>query len=322
MFAPKFGAGPYNPGVPTFDTSDILAGAWAASGGWLVAMALLGIGIALLLWRWWAGVRGPMHGSAWRRVVCDDGTATIEFALVFPVLLVMILALIQTTFAFTGVMFVNYAAFIAARSAIVEVPRDLGDENRNVVAGSGSQKRENIRGAAAFALMPVSGPGTASGLSSDRSVGTAVDNLYAREGLDTPKWSERLADRRLGYALDHTDVVLLALGEPTNEPDAFRSGLFGTAGIDFGYAVSPNAVPEASYRYGPRDPIRVVVRHRFHLSIPFVGRLFSNGTHSVDGTTTPYRVIQADFTLTNEGIWRDPPLESPEEAQGIPRRLP
>lgn len=311
--------------MPLFDTPDILTGVWSGAGGWLAGMMLLGVAIMLLLWRWWAGlarVAQPRRRSVLRRVAGDEGTATIEFALVFPVLLVMILALIQTTFAFTGVLFVNYAAFAAARSAIVEVPRDLranGAEGRNVVAGVESQKRENIRGVAAFAMMPVSGPGS----SATRHVGEAVDELYTAEGLATPRWSDSLVDGRLAYALDHTDVELWALGPPADatDPNAFNRNLAGSPGAEFGYRVAPNAVPGAVYRYGPRDPIQVVVRHRFHLSVPFVGRLFGSGTHQVDGMASPYRVIRSDFALTNEGIWQELP-PSPRDSQSIPRLVP
>ncbi|MEM1445724.1 MAG: TadE family protein [Planctomycetota bacterium] len=297
-----------------FDTPDMFHGVWSGAGGWLAAMALLGLGIALLLWRWWVGVARAVRRPVLRRVTGDEGTATIEFALVFPVLLVMILALIQTTFAFTGVLFVNYAAFAAARTAIVEVPRDLGaPEGVNEVVGVNSQKRENIRSAAAFALMPVSGPGNGAGLGSGDTVGDAVDAIYTAEGLDAPRWSQSLVDRRLAYALEHTDVELRALGEVPPQPDVFFEQSIGIAGTEFGYVVSPNATSGARFRYGPRDPIQVVVRHRFHLSVPFVGRLFGNGTHSVDGAATPYRVIESDFMLTNEGIWRALPDESTVE---------
>ncbi|MEM8784182.1 MAG: TadE family protein [Planctomycetota bacterium] len=300
---------------PSVLASRALVGSGA--GGWLATMALLGVALSLLLWRWWANVRasaivGPTR-PAWRRVAAEEGTATVEFALVFPVLLVMILALIQTTLAFTGQLFVNYAAFVAARAAIVEVPQDLGREGPNVVLGGDSQKLENVRAAAAFALMPVSGPGDRRGPTADRPVGTAVDALYAAESLDTPRWSEGLADRRLAYALDHTDVQLMALGEgpadigTDTNADAFRSGLAGRGGTDFGYEVSPNAADGARYAYGSREPIQVVVRHRFHLSVPFAGRLFSSGTHTVDGMTTPYRLVTSSFALTNEGVWRDLP---------------
>ncbi len=309
---------PHIPG-PGFLAADALG--WVALAGWLT------LGIVLTLWRWWVAVGAAATLRAdppgrWRRLAADDGTATIEFTLVFPILLVMVLALVQTTLAFTGNLFVHYAAFAAARAAIVEVPRDLGAaERRNVVAATNSQKRENIRGVAAFALMPVSGPGrSGGGLPGDRPVGTVIDTLYRAENLATPRWSEAIVDRRLAYALDHTDVELQALaGTGINELDP--TGPIGadavrplSAGNDFSILVSPRGTNDIRYRYGPRDPVRVVVRHRFHLSVPFVGRLFSNGTHTVAGTTAPYRLLTGDFALTNEGVV----TELPEEPR-IPR---
>ena len=65
----------------------------------------------------------------------SQGTATIEFALVMPIMLFLILLLAQTTFVMAGNLFVHYAAFAATRSAIVYIPADYGpEEDPNVPA--------------------------------------------------------------------------------------------------------------------------------------------------------------------------------------------
>jgi hypothetical protein len=49
----------------------------------------------------------------------QSGQAMVEFALVFPVLFLLILLIIQTAFVCVAKQMVNYAAFCAARSAMV-----------------------------------------------------------------------------------------------------------------------------------------------------------------------------------------------------------
>lgn len=212
----------------------------------------------------------------------DHGTATVEFALVFPVLLVMVLTLIQTTLMFTGNLFVHYAAFSAARRAVVEVPRAIADEAINVVNPQDSNKQANVREAAVFAMMPVSGPGTPR----NSSLRGGVESIYRRAGQDPPRWSEELLDRRLAYASANTRVAIARI-----DPDQTGSGVY--------LVVSPRA-EGAAHRFGSRDAVGVIVEHNFFLSVPFVSRLFSDGsTSDPDGH---YADLTGYFMLTNEGV--------------------
>lgn len=213
----------------------------------------------------------------------DAGTATLEFTLVFPVLLVLVLTLIQTTLMFTGNLFVHYAAFSATRAAIVYIPLDVEREPPNELAGQNSSKREAIRRAAVMAMLPVSGPG----VSGRSSLVPAVGALYSANGFSTPRWAERLLDGRFGYADEHTDVVILA--------DNLEESGFGLEPQSPGLGTGDSPL-------GPRDPIAVEVTHKLHLSIPFVSRLFGSGSHDVGGETARYAEISARFILTNEGV--------------------
>ena len=89
----------------------------------------------------------------------NNGTATMEFVLVFPILLFFSLLLAQTTLLAGANAFIHYAAFAATRSAIVQIPTGYApDESPNVIINAdGHTKHDIIRRAAVFALVPVSG---------------------------------------------------------------------------------------------------------------------------------------------------------------------
>jgi hypothetical protein len=63
----------------------------------------------------------------------EDGQAMVEFAIVFPVVFLLFLVIVQTALLMTARQVVHYAAFSAARSAIV------GDEDNEVRAWRAAQ---------------------------------------------------------------------------------------------------------------------------------------------------------------------------------------
>jgi hypothetical protein len=63
----------------------------------------------------------------------EDGQAMVEFAIVFPVVFLLFLVIVQTALLMTARQIVHYAAFNAARSAIV------GDEDNEVRAWRAAQ---------------------------------------------------------------------------------------------------------------------------------------------------------------------------------------
>ena len=296
----------------------------AGAAWWIVALdtptawgcAAVAVGCAVgMAWLfvlvWKSGRAGRVGRSQTRGSVVGEGglggeagTATIEFALVFPVLLVMVLTLIQTTLMFTGNLFIHYAAFSAARRAIVEIPRDLPGEGPNRIALSNSRKREGIRRAAVLAMMPVSGPGTAS----RSSVGGVIDQLYRQAGQDPPRWADTLVDRRLGYADQYTDVQVAKIDpRATDVKDIYQTKLPASTTPD-GVGVYDAG------EFGPRDAVGVVVTHEFFLSVPFVARFFSDGGDGDDDRR--YAELVGRFMLTNEGVMDVLPPK-PE----IPRRV-
>ena len=53
-----------------------------------------------------------------RALAAEGGTATLEFCMVIPIVLFLILLLVQSTLLMVGNQFVHYAAFAATRSAV------------------------------------------------------------------------------------------------------------------------------------------------------------------------------------------------------------
>ena len=225
------------------------------------------------------------------RMLSDvDGTATVEFVLVTPILLFMVLTLVQTMLVMTGNIYVHYAAFAATRSALVQIPvndqpRD-GEQPNFIMASPDSLKYNAIRRAAVFALVPVSGRLDVSGQNDEQFV-QGLASYYGAYDRNRPNWIDQLAARRLSYADANTEVTLLdtSLDEDNN--------------VIFS--------PQQDLTLGPKDPVTTRVEHRLHLSIPYAKAIFAND----DNPDLAYTLIGAQYTLTNEGIadhLPDPPL--------------
>ena len=227
------------------------------------------------------------------------GTATIEFALVFPVLLILSLVLTQTALIMAAYGYAQYGAFAAARTAIVVLPRNTAAQDPDGAVSNvwnarsdADAKRGRIRHAAAMALLPIAGrqPATPRG---DRIARGAASAFAGRSG-PTPAWTGTLLAERVAYALEHTRVAL------------FRAKQDG----------SLERVGDGE-RVGPQDALTVRVEHDFRLAVPFVGALFADGTLDPEAGGRPYASLSAQATLTNAGIDSSLPPE-PE----LPRRDP
>ncbi len=226
-------------------------------------------------------MRNPM-----RILRCDEGTATVEFALVTPIVLFMSLVLLQVMLLMTGHIFVNYAAFAAVRAAITTIPYVTDGEPGNVyVGGSTLGKHEAIRRAAVFAVMPVSGRLDTTGTISPDAFVSGLEEYYAAAGQSKPRWIDTLAADRLRYADANTQVEVCEL----------------TAHDDGTITISPIGTG-AEHTFAPHDPITVRVSHRFSLTVPYVRRIFADDEHSGGSGYGLYTVMSAQYTLTNEGI--------------------
>jgi len=272
----------------------VAAPAGLPDGGWVrgaLTSRLSVISAAVLVVS--SGGLGAVLSFCWsagasRRLVrksgdAEAGGAMIEFAMVLPFALMFSLLMLQSSLLMAGNLAVNYAAYCAARSAIVEIPdgRDAGEPHNYADVPGLSGKHERIRRAAVWAVMPFS-----------RSADTAtpLDGGVLRDGLESffddygravPGWIRSYVDRKLAYADEHTFVEL----------DPPRSGDL----------------------YDEHEDIRVRVRHTLYLSVPYAGWLLASmasagGDEMVHLGSGEYGiVVNADCVLSNEGVrdWVD-----------------
>ncbi len=211
----------------------------------------------------------------------EAGTATIEFVLVTPILLFVMLSLVQTVLLVRAQLFVHYAAFAAARAAVVHVPRDLvdSDEPANFIRPEpDSAKRQAIHAAAAMALAPVAGADATRSPGSGR-LSRALRSYYLAHNRVPPRWVER-SDARLADAAAHTTVSIRHVvgGRSMTEPIHPTGHLFDEAA-----------------------PIVVRVRHRFRLAVPYVRPIFADGREQRGADPRPYALLVAEGSLLNEG---------------------
>ncbi len=243
--------------------------------------------------------RGVFASRLSRAVLGESGTATVEFCMVLPIVLFLCLVLVQSTLLMVGNQFVNYAAFAAARSAIVYIPQDYpgeGEPRNTIVPEEGKPKFDAIRAAAYLAVAPVCGKREdgAEALRTDDYV-AGLGDYFSSYGRDAPRWVETLAAARLRYAAANTDVQVMYTLVTRGEVEQF------------------DTATEDGYTFGPHEAVTVRIEHRLNLSVPYVRGLFADGEHG-DGRGG-YALVTAQYTLTNEGI--DPDLPAPPELERV-----
>jgi len=103
-------------------------------------------------------------------------------------------------------------------------------------------------------------------------------------GDEPPRWLDTLAGDRLRYAARHTAITVM------------------TPVVDGGAHEMVYEPIEAGERhvFEARDPVTVRVDHRLNLGVPYVNRIFADGSHT--GSAGRYIEMDADYTLPLEGI--------------------
>jgi Flp pilus assembly pilin Flp len=214
----------------------------------------------------------------------ESAVATVEFALVFPVLLAFSLILAQTSMLMAGNLYVHYAANAAARSASLQVPRRLvsigGEPSNYVVHATDWPKHEAITHAAIVAVVPAAGRLDAPATRYD-SVPEALTEYFARSDREAPAWIESSVAQKFRYAAKHTRVELARVLDD-GEMDPVREG--------------------ATVRFGPREPIGVRVHHRLHLGVPYASFFFHDGTHATANGETAYAEVIGRAVAINRGV--------------------
>lgn len=277
----------------------------------LIAVALGCMLVGLyLLWRLSRVAEEQREQSVRQRLAGDSGVAMIEFVLVTPIILFLTLLLIQTALVFTGLFYVHYASFAAARSAIVYIPMDYlddGEPANYISTDSGSEKFGSIEAAAQLALVPVCGEEDGAGVAGAEMAG-GIEAAYSSQGKEVPNWVENLLEGRIAYAMNHTRVKLYTV----------RPGV-GSSTVVFKEISSSGAAVKVS----PKEAIAAKVEHEMALTVPLASAVFAaaggdSGSYSPmsgDGESPPppgeWTLLKARSILTNEGIIRDLPEEPP-----------
>jgi hypothetical protein len=303
---------------------------------WLLLLAAMAA-VAWALVRW-SGAKPRV--SRLRRLHADEGGAvqSLSFVMVLPIFMIIMLFIVQLSQVLIGTIVVHYAAFAAARSAIVWIParlepydpRDDIDfetygpylrENQvgpllSVVGqapggtiyriGSPTPKLNQIQTAAVLACVPIcpSRSTAASGGQTHPAIDVVL-RLYrtlAPTAATNPQVQVRLRNK-LAYSLAATSVEVTFLhkdDEPPLGPYLVRS----TQGADLQRFYF--------WEVGWQDPITVKVTHQFAL-LPGPGRFLSHPLPSSPGqeNTLARRIRQrggqyvyplsATVTLGNEG---------------------
>ncbi|QDU35041.1 TadE-like protein [Poriferisphaera corsica] len=259
------------------------------SGGWWHVMGVLVVLAFVLLVLRGMYRLGRMTIAADNSQKAERGTAAIEFVLVFPVLLVLVLLLVQLVFLLVGNLQVQYAAYAATRSAIVYIPTDLGENNEanKLITAHGFEKYDAIHQAAYLSLVSVSGESDSLAAHLEIDVEQyvqGVSEMYLIQDRPEPKWVETLLAKRLRYAANHTDIRVTRMMNHWDLPYTGMEPVYD------------------SHLYGPRDPVGVVVKHKFNLSVPYVRALFSDGQLGEASGGGEYALLEGYAVMTLEGM--------------------
>lgn len=280
-----------------------------------VVLAVLAWGWARHRWAWRQAVQdfgrspeedlGQPHGFSvvLRRLRGEQATASIEFVLVLPVLLLVSLAILQAMLAMVGNATVHYAAQAAVRAAIVQVPRDLvreGGFSRNTLYfDDGTLKMDAIHQAAAYALLPVAGLGEREGVEGQR-VADAMATYFQDQGQEPPVWVERQLPLKQDYADRHTWVT--PKYHAPNDGDADEHGFV---------ALEPGEVRV----FQAMEPLAIEVTHHLHLAVPYIRAFLADGSVDTRDGESAYSAVTAQAFARLQGV----PMDLPPETS-LPRR--
>ncbi|NLF31659.1 MAG: hypothetical protein GX591_12325 [Planctomycetes bacterium] len=258
------------------------------------------------------GAMARLGRARLRRLGADRrGSAVLEFVLLFPIAMGIVLVMVQSALLMTGTLLVHYGATCAARSAIVWVPADLrpwGEPPNVVGPPGGSAKLQRIRHAAVLAILPAGArSGRFAAYADASAVRHTLEGVFDAYRRPAPGWLDTLLEARYGYVDDenHTWVELSA---PTwvadDDADDAADGLLDGR-FDNGSSIPP---------YGPREPITVTVHHRLYLAIPYANRLFGEPLEGHPGHYATEIVVRT--TLMNQGRHDDVIVELRPDAAG------
>jgi hypothetical protein len=235
----------------------------------------------------------------------QSGASAVEMALLLPLLLALLLTILQVALIVQAKFVVNYAAFCAARSAIVAIPSKVQgsgrveERNRLNLQSNDSPKMTMIHRAAALPCVAIS-PAWSTGI------------LLATLAPLKPEVALPMEELALMFpaSREETNISqqLVARAHYAFNTSNTRVEIFGEGG-------------DQSGSFGEQDLVRVRVTFRYYLTVPFANRLFGTsyyGTKFLDGfgllnQSGLYAPITEEYTLVNEGERPFPPNQDPGE---------
>ena len=286
---------------------------------WLVALVVACLAL-------WAVVRWSGAQVSLSRILSlhrDEGGAvqSLSFVLTVPAFAMIFMLIVQISQLMIGIMVVHYAAFAAARAAVVWIPAETGgEEGENRISSylpddagipgtgpqytiaPGSPKYRKIEMAAVLACMPLA-PSRDLGLAVNSPVRDALHRVYRGldPGYETNSRVPARIDNKLAYSSEATQIRLSFLHKDDGiEPPLQQWNV-------------PHDRNEFYFNeVGWQDPIQVTVTHQFAL-LPGPGRLLARSVSSYDGRRDTVaesifvrrgvyvRELTATATLANEG---------------------
>jgi hypothetical protein len=217
----------------------------------------------------------------------QSGSSAVEFVLVLPALTVLLLMILQIALIVQAKFVVNYAAFCAARSAIVVIPQDVsGDgptEPRNHLGDpEHSNKVKIVQRAAALpltAISPLPGMSVSQGLPILANPDATAELIkLAPFDVMTPRSMMGQVMLRAPYSY---------------YPDNTAVKLFTSAGSETG-------------SFEEHDWVTVKVQYRYYLAVPFAKKLFGTSysgnpiANIIFGTDYYYPIVE-QYTLPMDG---------------------
>lgn len=244
-----------------------------------VAVALSCLALLALLGR--AMLLASAHARKAQRTG-QEGQAILEFALVMPILLMIVLVMIQVSLLMGGLVNLHYSAYCAARAGVVAVPlqtdsepqNQMGDFQADAWVPNSDEKIQRVFAAAVWALIPYScGSEDIAPASDGAALEGDLGRIFRDYGADEPSWVSNYLGRKLAYARAHTRVSVEA-PQPPGSP-LYRSG----------------------------EDIHVAVNHDLYLGVPYANRVFSAMTGGKSLGNGHYAVeMTVESRLSNEGV--------------------
>lgn len=258
-----------------------------------------------------AGRESPAAGGL--AAGAQSGASVIEFALLLPFLLTLLLLILQVSLIVQAKFVVNYAAFCAARAAVVTIPAKIYSrrtrryEINNAIHLNhpASPKMRIIRRAAALpctAISPVMGLSPTSGLKNPElmlSTQTLPLEPSFYEGLlrvalypgnYKGHWVGQELFQRASYAYDEENTTVEVIRE-------------GGAGAEVEFDEQGNQTRQRGLR--DHDLVTVRVRFRYYLAVPganrLIGRAYIPGWLNFLTRTAYYAEMVEQYTLPLEG---------------------